>query len=59
MTTTAATMYNNIPEEDEQEESDRFLVCVFNVSLGVAHTILQASRTSTAAQDSTLKKLHT
>jgi len=50
MTTTAATMYNNIPEEDEQEESDRFLVCVFNVSLGVAHTILQASRTSTAAQ---------
>ena len=28
----------------EEEEEDNFLVCIFNVSPGVAHTILQVER---------------
>ena len=33
----------------EEGDADTFLVCIFNVSQGVAHTILRVPRTSTAA----------
>jgi phosphatidylinositol phospholipase C epsilon len=37
-------------EADEQQEADTFLVCIFNVSPGVAHTILRVPRTATASE---------
>ncbi len=36
--------------EDVEEEPDMFLVCIFNVSPGVAHTILRVSKSNTATQ---------
>lgn len=37
-------------EAEEEEEADNFLVCIFNVSPGVAHTILQVSKAASALQ---------
>ena len=39
-----------LSEEDESEGDNNFLVCVFNVCPGVAHTILQVPKTSSASE---------